>query len=295
MENQYYKGYYSIVRYVHNLERGEHVNIGVLVYCPELGFLNTMLSPGQDKPKRYFSSEEGWDADKFREIRTIFKQRIENEHNNIASIEDLQQFVDTRANQIILSPPRGLKIVNPNHQLEDLYKKLVGGRSPRVLKGESAMTTTKIRNTLLREIEDMKMADKIRKSITINGIIRDMKYEYPVVFGNGVMNFVKPVCFNQETIKQAEKDADHIIVEALDVQRTCEQHMKYKGRIIAVASFRPSIMKAKTKLSAIFSQFSPVMFVEHENFEPLRAEIRKAHDSGFVDEKLEMLKMAEKS
>ena len=40
------RGYYSILRYIPDLERGEGANIGVVLFCPALKFLKARTARG---------------------------------------------------------------------------------------------------------------------------------------------------------------------------------------------------------------------------------------------------------
>jgi hypothetical protein len=49
MADKYAKGHYSIIRYVHEHEKGEPINIVILLFCPEPYFFDTIISQNQNR------------------------------------------------------------------------------------------------------------------------------------------------------------------------------------------------------------------------------------------------------
>ena len=51
------KGYYSVIQYCPDLGRFEAANMGVLLFCPESGFLKSLMSGNNSRIIKFFGSE----------------------------------------------------------------------------------------------------------------------------------------------------------------------------------------------------------------------------------------------
>lgn len=118
------RGYYSLVQYCPDLARQEAANAGVVLFCPERGFFRAKLTDSLAHIRRFF----GHAADTDGHIAGMLKalvSRIEIEQADFKSLEDLQQFVATRANKVILTPPKPVLVSEPEADLEALFRELV--------------------------------------------------------------------------------------------------------------------------------------------------------------------------
>src|SRR5437867_7804765 len=98
------KGYYSILRYIPDLERGEGANIGVVLFCPDLRFLRVRTARGNDRVRRFFRSSD-LDLRRINAFKEAFEERVSSEADRFQTVEDFRMFIDTRANQLCLSEP----------------------------------------------------------------------------------------------------------------------------------------------------------------------------------------------
>src|SRR5262245_23233492 len=105
------KGYYSIVQYCPDLGRIEAANIGVLVFCPETGFLRAMTTRTNGRIIRFFGSE-GHDWSRINAFKRGLETRLEKEHTGIKTLEDLQRFIALRANVMQITQPLPIKVVD---------------------------------------------------------------------------------------------------------------------------------------------------------------------------------------
>jgi hypothetical protein len=127
------KGYYSILQFVPDLERTEGANIGVVLFCPEKGFLKAQTVRGNDRVRKFFRIRGYADLDieRINAYKTAFEERVNIETVRIYSLEDFRHFVDTRANHLLLTAPKPIKVINPQEELQALFERLVGGRKHR--------------------------------------------------------------------------------------------------------------------------------------------------------------------
>ena len=122
------KGYYSILQFVPDLERAEGANIGVVLFCPAIKFIKARTARGNDRVRRIFGNSDIQDLARLNILKQSFEERIELESDRILSAEDFRQFIDSRANQLLLTEPRPVKVFDAEAELENLYSMLVGGR-----------------------------------------------------------------------------------------------------------------------------------------------------------------------
>ncbi|MFN5907792.1 MAG: DUF3037 domain-containing protein [Planctomyces sp.] len=70
------KGYYSIVQYCPDLSRLEAANIGVLLFCPDSGFLKVLTSANNGRIIRFFGSA-GHDWKRINTIKSGLQDRLD--------------------------------------------------------------------------------------------------------------------------------------------------------------------------------------------------------------------------
>ena len=121
------KGYYSIVQYCPELSRFEAASIGVLLFCPDSGFLRVMTSGNNSRIIKFFGSE-GHDWKRINTIKKGLQDRLYKEHKGIRTVDDLQQFIATRANSLQITAPLPMKVLDPEQDLQELFCQIVEER-----------------------------------------------------------------------------------------------------------------------------------------------------------------------
>jgi hypothetical protein len=116
-----YKGYYSVIQFCPDLMRLEAANIGVLLFCPELRFLAARIARDNDRVRKFFGSQD-LDWQKLRLLKAAFEDRVAAEAETIRTLDQLQEFIDLRANQFRLTKPRSIRIEEPQQQLRQLFE-----------------------------------------------------------------------------------------------------------------------------------------------------------------------------
>lgn len=118
------KGYYSIVQYCPDRSRGEAANLGVILFVPEIDFLQARFSQNNNRVRKFFGS---WNFDNrwLKQAKHLLENRLSEEKKHFKDVSDLLQFVQTRANELILTEPQPVRIDNPEDDLEKLFGQLV--------------------------------------------------------------------------------------------------------------------------------------------------------------------------
>src|SRR5437867_92369 len=119
------KGYYCLIQYCPDLGRLEAANVGVLLFSPERHFLKALTSRANRRIIRFFGSE-GHDWVRINSFKQGLEDRIAMEGTEIQSVEQLEKFIAQRANLLQITPPRPMKVLDPDKDLEELYKEFLG-------------------------------------------------------------------------------------------------------------------------------------------------------------------------
>jgi hypothetical protein len=119
-----HQGYLCLIQYCPDRARIEAVNVGVVIFCPALDVLEVRVTERDDRAARLFG------ADRARlvllhEGKQAIVQRLRSADTRPRSLEELQHFVDTRGNELILTLPLSMRVEEPARQLDDLFRRLV--------------------------------------------------------------------------------------------------------------------------------------------------------------------------
>lgn len=113
------KAYYSIIQYCPDLSRLEVVNVGLVLFCPKPVDIQVRISVDFGRVIRFFPRVDCALADSAI-CSTAYRLR----HDGYNSLAELEIFIDTRANSIILTKPRMVK-VESMADIDRLFKELV--------------------------------------------------------------------------------------------------------------------------------------------------------------------------
>jgi len=184
-----HKGYYSLIQYCPDYSRLEVANIGVVLFCPELRFLKARMVRGNDRVRRIFHGRE-IDLPQIEGAKMAIAERFETAQSDITTLDDLKQFIASRGNDILLTPPRPVKVVEPDADLNRLFGELVGGRS-RSLRERGQAEIPEL-DQLLRQ---RKVAGKIQFNVPVTLPIVGRRLEFPYAYRNGLLNLIRPKRF----------------------------------------------------------------------------------------------------
>ena len=120
------KGYYSIIQYCPNHLRLEVANVGILLFCPKLRFLEVSYVGNNERIQQFFSKDFVINRICINFAKEAVKERLKIIKEQIVTLDDLKQYIDSRANSIIITPPRSIMVDNPELELQELCKELVG-------------------------------------------------------------------------------------------------------------------------------------------------------------------------
>lgn len=185
------KGWFSIIQFCPDLNRLEAANIGVLLFCPETQFLDAKISKNNKRIRKFFGPlhDEKRSLDLFKQG---LEDRLEYERDRIVEHSQLLEFIDRRANQIRISAPRSIRLIDPVKQLNELYEKLVEGTR---VADVAVFTAERVEQQLTRSLEKPSIQQKLYRSIPVKIPVDGCEMDVPYGYQNGRFNLIQPVQF----------------------------------------------------------------------------------------------------
>jgi hypothetical protein len=238
------KGYYSLIQYCPDLGRLEAANIGVLLFCPERHYLKAVTSRSNRRIMQFFG-REGHDWAQINLFKSGIEDRLQKERSSIRTLEDLQGFISLRANLIQITPPRPMKVVDPDCDLErlaqDFNLQVAKASAQRTLKGV-------VRDRLIQAGLEKKLKTDFRLSVPVF----NREVEIPIGYQNGSFNLLTPVQF-------AAKDLDHSIakackfaVEGRSLNQTIDPILGQLAFCV-IGQFRPGVAETREVVSNVLN------------------------------------------
>ncbi|AKT38397.1 DUF3037 domain-containing protein [Chondromyces crocatus] len=118
------RGFFSLLQFCPDLDRGECANVGVVLSLPERGFFGVRLSDDNRVPQRRFG-RDGFDDARLTLAKRALEGRLRQEGPAWRSADDLLRFARKEGNHLILSAPRTVLLEDPRAELNGLYERLV--------------------------------------------------------------------------------------------------------------------------------------------------------------------------
>ena len=83
---------------------------GLRMLCPALDYLNVQLAQHHRRIAKVFGKEH-FRPKSLEAAKQAIKTRLTIQADRPRSLEELQKFIDTRANDLLLTPPRPIKLI----------------------------------------------------------------------------------------------------------------------------------------------------------------------------------------
>ena len=225
------RGYYSLVQFCPHPARAEAVNLGVVLFCPDAGFIAARTLQG-NRPAEKLVGREGVDKAALDAAKRAIEGRLDVERSSFQTLEDFQRFVDSRANVLKLTAPRPLKVLDPAEDLGRLFDELVGGKAHRVQR-------TPVFPPLDDLFHRLERAGRAQLNLTLNVPVLERPLRVPYAYRNGDLNLVKPHKFSAQE-GEAMKAAVSLAVQGDLLQRHLPYQEDRKHHLTVVPSFETS-------------------------------------------------------
>lgn len=183
------KGYYSLIQFCPDASRLESVNLGVILFCPAINFLNAKTNSSTRRAEKLVGRGK-LAREALKQAQSSIENRLKVDRSSFQDIDSLRRFVATRGNALQLTSPRPVKVVDPDQQLLQLFDELVGGK-PLESKRDKALFPK-----LSGLFTKLSAEGRAELDVEIKLPVMDHDFKVPFAFRNGVMNLVKPQAFN---------------------------------------------------------------------------------------------------
>lgn len=245
------KAYYSLIQYCPDLGRLEAANFGVLLFIPEQHFLKALTSKANRRIIRFFGSDSH-DWVRINAFKKGLEDRIAVEGGEIHTLEHLEKFIVQRANLMQITPPRPIKVVDPEKDLEELFKELLGESAPRTV----AKT---FRRFLAEKLNTPSIERKIRKDLRINVPILQKVVEISFGFQNGRFNLISPVRFEAANPDQSVLTACKYAVEGRSLYENPDPQLG-DLQLVLVGKFRAKDKESPDKVKRVLQEYCVKLF-----------------------------------
>jgi hypothetical protein len=245
------KGYYSLIQYCPDLGRLEAANVGVLLFCPERHFLKARLSANNSRIIHFFGSE-GHDWVRLRAFKKGLEDRIALEAPKVQTVEQLDRFIAQRANLLQITPPRPMKVIDPESDLVQLYQELIGGPASR-----SSPTT--LRRYIGEKLSTAGLERKIRHDIAVTVPVLQKQIEIPFGFQNGRFNLINPVRFEAADPDRSLITACKYAVEGRSLHEHPDPQLG-PLQLVVVGKFRSKDQESPKRVKRVFQEYEVKLF-----------------------------------
>jgi len=245
------KGYYSVIQYCPDLSRFEAVNIGVLLFCPDSGFLKARIGLHRNRISRVFG-KDGHDWKRLNAVKQSLLKRLNNQNPEFRSLDDLQHFIATRANQIQLTPPKFTKVFDPVQDLNMLYLKMAGEPS-------STPRIPSLKTLLAKEFDRPELANKIVSNVKVEVPILNKEVEMPFGYQNGRFNLITPVRFSRQNHEEAFAKASRWAIEGQLIFNAPDPRLG-ELQLVVVGQFSENRSSTAETVQRMFDRYQVKLF-----------------------------------
>lgn len=259
------KGYYSVIQYCPDPARLEAANIGVLLLCPEVGFVRARTAAANERVAKFFG-RDSFDPARLLAAKRAIEHRVVVDHDSFRTPEDLIRFIKTRGNDIVLTPPRPMRVADPERDLEALFKELVGGRARREHK-----------RPLLPALDAVFRQPSLQGRIQLNSTVRvptiGRTLRVPYAYRNGVLNLVKPQRFVDQE-ETATSTAMRLAIEGDLLHKYPDQGEPRKLIVVPAFTSESHATSLRPRVDAVLTEYH-VRVVHEEAIEAFAREVEE--------------------
>jgi len=249
------KGYYSLVQFCPDLSRLETANVGVILQVPERGFIRAQMASGNDRVRRFFSGQDLGGLEHINIMKQALANRLEVEQDQFKTPEDLRRFAEQQANKLVVTPPRFVKVFNPEQDLENLFNELVGGRGQRRERDD----VEPVRRLLIRTFEKEKLSPFLRRNVIVRIPAFHTELTIPFAFDNGACNLIQPFRFSYATATGIRSAACQLAVEGSSLHRQPDEKLG-QMQLLVVGAFRKEAQEEEGAVRDILQETGVKLF-----------------------------------
>jgi len=237
------RGYYSIIQFCPDPSRLETVNLGVALYCPEIGYLRARLGRRKTPVSQVFGRRD-W---AFIEAQKVaLESRLNSSSHEFQCPDGFAVFAAKRAGALRMTKPRPLKASDPEQELESLFSRLVGRQQPAMRSLETLFEAQ-----LGSRFQAAGIEAKLSRNVTVHPPSLPKPIRVPYAFQNGHFNLIEPLQFEGQSLSSVFNKAS---VHAVEGEFLSEYEDPERGalRLIVVANFGPGQASEQRAASSVF-------------------------------------------
>jgi hypothetical protein len=259
-------GYYSLIQYCPDPSRLEAANIGVLLFSPKHCFLKARTLRDNRRIIQFFG-REGHDWVRINSYKKAIEERLQVENGTIRSLDDLERFIAKRANRIQITPPRPMRVQEPEKDLDELFKELLATEGQRPER-------TNLRKYLRQQFARAGVQKKIRTDITVVvPSFNNKTVEIPYGYQNGRFNLIQPARFQSTDTDNAIATACKYAVEGRSLFDNRDPELG-DLQLVVVGEFPPTKVESRKVVGTILQEHQ-VKFFTLAEVDRLIADIRE--------------------
>jgi hypothetical protein len=259
------RGYYSLIQFCPDSSRLEAVNVGVVLLCPDAGFLGARTAAGNRRAEKLVDRGE-LDRKALNSAKRAIEHRLEVDRDSFRNLEDLQRFVATRGNTLKLTDPRPTKVFQPQNDLDSLFAELVGGRA----RTQSQEPVTPELDHVFHRLHG---EGRARLDWQVNVPVLRRTLRVPYAYRNGDWNLVKPQRFSgNET--SAMSIAMRLAVEGDLLQRHSDEEGPKRLVVVSLFSGNGDAQTVPNRVTELLGEYD-VRTVKASDIPQFAAQIEK--------------------
>lgn len=191
-------GFYSLVRFCPDIERGEAVNVGVIVGAPGLG-MRVKMADRNEYVKRRLGAE-AFDNTRLTLVKDGFAERLKEIE---PTAEALAAFGAAEAGKLQISPPRPMVVKGLDGEVRALFSRLV--EDPEIARRERRTPKPDLA-PIMRQLVRRNVPIQRRPEVSVP--ILDEAFTADFAFLNGARNLVKSVGLSGREENALEEASD---------------------------------------------------------------------------------------
>jgi hypothetical protein len=191
-------GFYSVVRFCPDIERGETVNVGVVLGSSGLG-MRVRMAERNEYVKRRFGAD-AFDNTRLTLIKDGFAERLKEVEPNA---EALAAFGAAEAGKLQLSPPRPVVVTDLDGEVLALFQRLV--EDPEIARRERRTPKPDL-SPIVKQLVRRNVPIQRRPEVSVP--ILDEPLTADFAFRNGARNIVKAVGLSGREDNAMEEASD---------------------------------------------------------------------------------------
>ena len=220
---------YTVLRYLHDITTGEFVNVGVVLYVPELRYASALCRPTFGRLSKMFP---GMNGESFRTLMRFIQARVEEYGARLqnelplarpeSSLQIATSVLTADDSSLHWSPMGSGLTENPSQTLEDLFNRMVmryDDRSQAIRRSDEDVW-----RRYRRPLEEQHVLRYLQpKSIAV----KDDQLEFEYAWKNSRWHCLAPVSFDLQSTDSIRDKAHRWLGQIISVQNAVDEFKVY--------------------------------------------------------------------